>query len=189
MAPRILVLNGATRAGGNTDALVDNLIEGMKSVGLDSQLVTLRDVKINNCVGCCQCLRESTCQFDDDMTQLRSFFVGADLVVFASPIYWCEVTGLLKTFIDRLYFFHHEVNRSLVSGKKALTLTTLGEDDAAYESEVLVEFYRRFLKSLGLTILDMLFFPGLMEKEAIEQRPEYLEQAHKAGRQLLTALE
>ncbi|MFC1911582.1 flavodoxin family protein [Chloroflexota bacterium] len=185
---RILVINGATREDGNTDVIVKKLAEGILTAGLKVRCVTLRELNISDCIGCCQCLRESTCHFQDDMTGLRDAVVAADVLVFASPIYWCEVTALMKTFIDRLYFYHHKANSSLVAGKKALLLTTLGEKDAAYESEVLIEFYKRCLRSLGITILDMLFFPELMEKEDIEQRPDYLEIALNTGKKIAASV-
>jgi len=185
---RILVINGATREDGNTDVIVKKLAEGIQTAGLNVKCATLRTLKISDCIGCCQCLRESTCHFQDDMTKLRDDVVDADVLVFASPIYWCEVTALMKTFIDRLYFYHHKVNSPLVAGKKALILTTLGEKDAAYESEVLIEFYKRCLCSLGITILDKLFFPELMEKRDIQQRPDYLEIALNTGKNITALL-
>ena len=186
MSAKIVIINGATREGGNTDTLLSRFCEGMKSSSLQVKDIRLRDLEISNCIGCCQCLKEKTCNFDDDMTTLRESLIAADVIVFASPIYWCEVTGLMKTFVDRLYFFHHQVNRDMISGKKALVLTTLGEKEAGYESEVLVEFYRRFLGSLGIDIIDMLFFADLMEKDAALARLDYLERAYTAGKRLTT---
>ena len=184
----VLVINGATRENGNTDVIISKLVEGIRIAGLNVKCATLRALKISDCIGCCQCLRESTCHFQDDMTGLRDAVVDADVLVFASPIYWCEVTALMKKFIDRLYFYHHKGNSSLVAGKKALILTTLGEKDIAYESEVLIEFYKRCMRSLDVIILDMLFFPELMEKEAIEQRPDYLEIALNTGKNMMALL-
>jgi multimeric flavodoxin WrbA len=110
--------------------------------------------------------------------------VKSDLLVFASPNYWCEITGLMKMFIDRLYFFHHKENSELIAGKKAIIITTLGEKDADYECQILVEFYKRCTRSLGIEVIDWLFFPALMEKQAIDAKPEYLNQAFAAGKAL-----
>jgi multimeric flavodoxin WrbA len=181
---RVLVLNGSTRESGNTDALIASFLDGVNKGGLNVQTAVLRELTIDNCVGCCQCRREGTCHFMDDMTHLRGMIMKSDVLVFASPNYWCEVTGLMKTFIDRLYFFHHKENNHLIAGKKAIIITTLGEKDADYECQVLVEFYRRCMNSLGIEILDWLFFSDLMEKEAIKKKPAYLKKAFEAGRTL-----
>jgi multimeric flavodoxin WrbA len=186
MSGKVFIINGATREGGNTDTLLSKFCQGMKDSGREVNDVRLRDLEISDCVGCCQCLKEKTCHFEDDMTDLRQSLIATNVIVFASPIYWCEVTGLMKTFIDRLYFFHHQVNRDMISGKKALIFTTLGEKEAGYESEVLVEFYRRFLGSLDIEIIEMLFFADLMEKDAVTARPDYLERAYTTGKRLST---
>ncbi len=185
MVNSILVINGTPREGRNTDTIIDKLIEGAESVDKNIQYFKLRDLIIHNCIGCCTCKRESRCHFQDDMTQIRQFIEKSDLMIFASPIYWCEITGLLKTFMDRLYFYHHPENSDLIAEKKAIIITTMGEkENIEYESQLLVEFYRRAFKSLKVEILDMLFFSDLMEKEDVLKKPEYLEQAYNISKNL-----
>lgn len=184
MNEEILAINGATRECGNTDAIVKKFVGGVQAAGLDVQSATLRELNISDCIGCCKCLKESNCNFRDDMTHLRDAIVKSEILVFASPLYFCEVTGLMKNFLDRLYFFYHDVNKHLVSGKRALIITTLGEKETDYETVVLEEFYKRFLRTLDLTLLDMVYFADLMEKDAINQKPEYLERIFNIGKNL-----
>lgn len=181
---RVLVLNGSTRANGNTDAILASFIEGVNAGGLSVGSVVLRERMINDCIGCCQCQRERICHFEDDMTELRDMMIKSDVLVFASPNYWCEITGLMKMFIDRLYFFHHKENSQLIAGKKAVIITTLGEKDADYECRVLVEFYKRCTRSLGVEVIDWLFFNDLMDKEAIRKKPVHLKRVFEAGKKL-----
>jgi multimeric flavodoxin WrbA len=188
MNRRILVINGSTRENSNTDAILKSFMKGITESGLNVREAVLRDLTISNCIGCCKCKEEKKCNFQDDMDELREMVIKSDVLVFASPIYWCEITGLMKTFIDRFYFFHHEENKHLVAGKKALIITTLGEKEAEYESRLLVEFYRRCMHSLGIEIMDFLFYAGLMEKDAIASRPEYLKAAQCAGKGLDSAI-
>ncbi|UCD94434.1 MAG: flavodoxin family protein, partial [Candidatus Zixiibacteriota bacterium] len=92
MSGKVLIINGATREGGNTDTLLAKFREGMKGSGREVNEARLRDLEISNCIGCCQCLKEKSCHFEDDMTNLRKSLIATDVIVFASPIYWCEVT-------------------------------------------------------------------------------------------------
>jgi multimeric flavodoxin WrbA len=188
LTKRVLVFNGSIREHGNTDTLVGAFMEGVNAGGLGVRTAMLRELTLYDCIGCCQCQREGTCHLEDDMTHLRDMILKSDVLVFASPNYWCEVTGLMKTFIDRLYFFHHKENRHLIAGKKAVIITTLGEKDADYECQVLVDFYKRCMHSLGIDIINWLFFADLMEKEAIKKKPAYMEQAFEAGRALATSV-
>ncbi len=181
---RVLVLNGSLREKGNTDAIISSFTDGVNAAGMNVHVAVLRELKIHGCIGCCQCQREQTCSHADDMTHLRDMIMKSDVLVFASPNYWCEVTGLMKTFIDRLYFFHHKENNHLIAGKKAVIITTLGEKDADYENQVLIEFYKRCMHSLSIDIINWLFFADLMDKEAIKSKPAYLKQSYEAGRAL-----
>ncbi|OGU58572.1 MAG: hypothetical protein A2V66_14965 [Ignavibacteria bacterium RBG_13_36_8] len=189
MGKIILVFNGSAREKGNTDSVVAKFIEGAKSSDLEVHNFMLRDLSIGNCKGCYKCKSESVCDLNDDMTKIREGIEKSDVLVFASPVYWCEVTGLMKTFIDRLYFYHHPNTAELIAGKKAVVLTTLGESsNIDYETEILIEFYRRAFKSLKIDLIKHLVFSGLMEAEAIQNRPEYLQQSFSFGKNLINIL-
>ena len=119
------------------------------------------------------------------MNILRREIEDSGLLILASPNYWCGVTGLMKTFIDRLYFYHHPVNSALIAGKKSVVLVTQGvETHIEYESSLIFEFFRRAMKSLQMELLDTVIFPGLMEKDDAASRSEYLQQAYDLGRRL-----
>jgi multimeric flavodoxin WrbA len=158
MNESILIINGASRINGNTDILVGKIIDGANSVGLKPASMELRNKNISNCIGCYQCFKESKCSFQDDMTEIRNQISEAELIILASPLYWCGVTGLMKTFLDRLFFYYHPQNKGLISGKKAIIVTPMNQKNVDFESEVLVEFYNRLLNCLGVKIIDMFFW-------------------------------
>ena len=186
MSESILIINGATRKNGNTDVIVSRIIEGAKSNNFKPTIIELRNKNISNCIGCYTCLEESKCFFDDDMTEIRNTMNNAALIMFASPLYWCSVTGLMKTFLDRLFFYYHSQNRDLIAGKNAVIITPMNQKDVNSESEVLVEFYKRLLNCLGVKIIDMFFFNDIMERGSVLNKPEHLEQAYSIGANLKT---
>lgn len=185
MDESLLIINGATRINGNTDILVERIIVGAKDIGLNPVLIELRKKRISNCIGCYQCLKESKCSFQDDMTEIRNQINKAELIILASPLYWCGVTGLMKTFIDRLFFYYHPQNKPLIAGKKAIIVTPMNQSDVDFESQVLVEFYKRLLNCLGIKIMEMFFFSNIMGKGAVSGKPDYLDQAYKIGTNLV----
>jgi len=185
MASSTLVINGSPRENGNTDSLLQQFIRGAESISAQTTYFNLRDLDIGDCIGCCTCRDESVCKLQDDMTRLRAEIERSDFLVLASPNYWCGITGLMKTFMDRLYFYHHPVNSARIADKKAVVLSTMGEStNIEYESALLVEFFERALRSLGIEIRDILLFPGLMEKEDVLRKPEYLERVFSLGRSI-----
>lgn len=189
MDDSVLIINGATRINGNTDILVERIIAGANNAGLNPVLVELRHKRISDCIGCYQCLEQSKCSFHDDMTEIRDNINKAELMILASPLYWCGVTGLMKTFIDRLFFYYHAQNRPLISGKKAIIVTPMNQKDVDFESEILVEFYRRLLDCIGVRIMEMFFFSGIMGKGAVSGNLEYLDRAYKIGTNLIKYIE
>ena len=181
----VLIINGAARINGNTDLIIGRIIAGARYANVNPALITLRNKRISNCIGCYQCLKTSECSFDDDMTEIRALVEDAKFMVLASPLYWCGVTGLMKTFIDRLFFYYHPHTRPLISGKRAMILTPMNQKDVEFESQVLVEFYKRLLGCLNVEIVDMVFFSDIMEKGAVLGRPDYLDQAYRIGVSLM----
>lgn len=85
----------------------------------------LKDYHIEDCRGCDQCFRkgEKFCPCRDDLEILKEKLLAADGIIFASPVYACQITGSLKRVIDRLSYLFH---RQELVGKPALTVVTTG---------------------------------------------------------------
>ena len=102
----IVVLDGGPRNAklSKTTLMVDSFIEGAKHAGANVETFKLKNYEINHCTGCYTCWTKTPgeCIFKDDMTMLRKKYREADLVVFASPLYIFNVTGIMKDFMDRL---------------------------------------------------------------------------------------
>ena len=105
MNKKIIILNGAARKNGNTVGLVEAFEDGAKSAGNQVKTFYLDGMEIHSCKGCLRAGRDSKspCSQKDDMDQIYAEFEDADVVVFASPVYFWTITGILKTVADRLY--------------------------------------------------------------------------------------
>lgn len=84
--------------------MVHHFIRGAKEAGASIQYFKLKKYNFKECIGCYNCWTKNPgeCIHKDDMTVLRQKYRNADLVVFASPLYIFNVTGIMKTFMDRL---------------------------------------------------------------------------------------
>ena len=102
----IVVLSGSPRKGANTDTMVEAFAETAREGGHTVDVVRVASKKIAGCLGCQHCFtHEGTCVQKDDMADVIESLKGADMVVFASPIYWFDITAQEKAAIDRLYAF------------------------------------------------------------------------------------
>jgi multimeric flavodoxin WrbA len=102
---RIVVFNGSPRMEkGNTHVMVEEFLKGAKEAGAEVENVFLFKKKVRYCLGCFDCWLKTPgkCVQKDDMEGLLSLFVDADLIVFATPLYVDNVTGIMKTFMDRI---------------------------------------------------------------------------------------
>ncbi len=103
---KIMVFDGGPRTSkfSKTKFMVDNFLDGARKAGAEVEYFKLKDHNIRHCSGCYTCWTKTPgeCVYNDDMTLLRKKYLEADLVVFASPLYIFNVTGILKDFMDRL---------------------------------------------------------------------------------------
>ena len=100
----IVILSGSPRKGGNTEKLAAAFKEGAESVGNSVTVFGITTMKIEGCIGCEFCLNNpGKCTHKDDMPKILDALYKADVVVWASPVYYFSVTAQLKAVIDRTY--------------------------------------------------------------------------------------
>ena len=101
---KILVLNGSPTPNGNTIALVNAFKEGAESKGHDVNVINVAHKKVNGCMACNFCKRSNgQCVQKDDMQEIYPLLQDADMIVFASPIYYFTMSAQLQSVIHRFY--------------------------------------------------------------------------------------
>ncbi len=108
---KITVINSSFRKNGNTDHLAANFIKGAKENGDEVNLINLKDIRLNFCHGCLACEKLKKCVQNDDINSLLDDIQNSDILVFASPIYYYEMSGQLKTFLDRMNPLYYRENK------------------------------------------------------------------------------
>ena len=101
MNKEILVISTSPRSGGNSDTLAEEWIRGAREAGNHVEKVTLYDKTIGFCRGCLTCQSTQHCVIQDDAGTIVQRMEKADVLVFATPIYFYAVCGQLKTLLDR----------------------------------------------------------------------------------------
>jgi multimeric flavodoxin WrbA len=134
---KILAICGSPRKG-NTEFMLRKLLEGTENN--DKELILLRNLNIKPCNGCDICYNEGkSCPIDDDMKGLYEKLLKADIIVFGSPNYFKNVSGLMKNFIDRTNAL---VEPPKLKNKKAGIVCVGGQDinNIIFCEKVLKEF-------------------------------------------------
>lgn len=122
---KIVIVNSTLRKGGNSEILANKFEEGAKAAGHSVTLYNIRDLDLKFCIGCLSCGSTHKCVIKDSMNDLYETFQNADIVVFASPVYYYSVCGQLKTFLDRLNPLYSRNNKF----KEVYLLSTSAEAD------------------------------------------------------------
>ncbi|MFX1391065.1 MAG: flavodoxin family protein [Promethearchaeota archaeon] len=102
---KVIVLHGSPRKNGNSDTLVEYFIKGLKEAKeIEVEHFFTNDLKIKPCQGCLSCANSinHNCAIKDDMEQIYFAYNNADIIIFATPMYWGYMTAQLKTVIDRM---------------------------------------------------------------------------------------
>ncbi len=154
---KVLALNSGPRpdAQSYTVMMLNPLIEGMREAGADVEVINLREKKIRNCIGCFTCWTKTPgkCLHKDDMThELFPKFLAADLVIYATPLYFHTINAAMAAFMERtlpaaLPFFeegedgktYHPTRHKVPA---SVLLTVCGFPEAS-EFDAMLEFFSR----------------------------------------------
>ncbi len=181
---KITAFLGSPRPQGNTDILASRILDGAESVGIETEVVAIRKLKIKPCNGCEKCWQKGRpCVFDDDMTSQYEKIAASDFLLFATPVYWYAPTAIMKAFIDRLVVFNRPEGRPLIKGKEAI-LVVAYEEEGTKAAEPLLRMFEMSFDYLGVNLIDRLVVSGVGPKGAVLDKHDILERAYSIGRSL-----
>ncbi|HUI45205.1 MAG TPA: flavodoxin family protein [Nitrospirota bacterium] len=104
MAKKVLIVSASPRKGGNSDLLCDQFMQGAIEAENRVEKIFLRDKRINHCMACGACQGNGgKCVQKDDMAEVLDKMMAADVIVMATPVYFYNMNGQMKTLIDRTY--------------------------------------------------------------------------------------
>lgn len=120
-----MAFNGSPRQKWNTATMLENAVEGAASRGAETSLVHLYELDYKGCISCFACKKREgesygSCAVQDDLTSIYAEIREADVIILGSPIYFGDVTGEMRSFMERLlfpYLVYDSTPGSLFPGK------------------------------------------------------------------------
>ncbi|UCC44413.1 MAG: flavodoxin family protein [Candidatus Zixiibacteriota bacterium] len=174
---RVLGVVGSPRRGGNTDLLVDKVLEGTVRAGAKASKIHLGKLKIAPCRACLGCRRTGRCVVKDDMQGVLDHLDANSIWVLGTPVYFWGPTGWFKAFMDRFYGAREHID---FSTKSAINVVPF-ENDSEGMAEHTVGMLHNALKYLKVSILADVVVPGVNHKGDVRAHPEKLQDAYRAG--------
>jgi len=177
---KVLVITTSLRPRSNSDRLAEELIRGAAEAGHEVEHISLKDKTIGFCKGCFACQKTQRCVIRDDAVEIAEKVKNAHTLVFASPIYYYEMSGQMKTLLDRLNPLFPSDYRF-----RNIYMLSVAAEDKSYVPEKAVSGLQGWVDCFEKAeLVDTLFCGGINDAGEAEQHKAKLEEAYEFGRQL-----
>lgn len=174
---KVLIISASPRRNGNSNTLCQQFATGAQESGNAVEQVFLTDQDIGYCRGCGVCNTTHVCVQKDDMAKMLEKLIAADVIVFATPVYFYSMDGQLKTFIDRTVPRYTEIRN------KEFYFILTAADTEKKNLERTVEAIRGFTEDCldGTKECGILYGVGAWKVGEIKETPAY-EEAYLMGK-------
>ncbi len=182
MSKNIVILNGSPRKKGNTSALVQAFTEGAENAGHTVTEFFLNTMKIHGCKGCFggHSSRECPCVQKDDMDNIYPAVKKCDVIILATPLYYWNMSGQLRTAIDRLFALEEGEGNLLRGHDRACALLMAAE---GHDFEDVLAYFDHLMQHLRWENLGHVLAGGNGDVGDINGKPE-IQKAYELGKSI-----
>lgn len=175
---KVLAIFGSPRTNGNSALLTEAFLDEYQKREPEARIVSkkLQGMRIQACTGCGMCKRIGNgCVLKDDMNILYPLVRGADILIYATPVYWWGISGQLKIFMDRL----HALDHAVFAGKRLVVITTGSDETTGIQYQLIQRQFQEICEYLSMG------FVGYLPISADDEHPAATNlQALQAARSL-----
>ncbi len=176
---KIVVLEGSPNQHGSSNLLADCFKQGAEEAGHSVEVIDAAHAGIHPCTGCIHCGYEGPCSQKDEMDAIRPKILGADMMVFVTPLYYYGMSAQLKILIDRFCAFNSSIQHKHM--KSALLSAAWNSDSWTFEA--LESHYRTLVRYLNLQDMGMVLGKGC-GSPSMTKHSAYTQCAYELGNRL-----
>lgn len=176
---KIVVLQGSPNVNGSTAILAEEFARGARDAGHEVARIDVDRADVAPCTGCVRCGYEGPCIQHDDMDDIRRQILSADMVVFATPLYYYGMSAQLKIVIDRFCSSNSSITRRHL--KCALLAVAWNSDGWTFDA--LEAHYRTLVRYLDMRDCGMILGRGC-GIPGMTRRTSYPQNVYELGRSL-----
>ncbi|NIQ39627.1 MAG: flavodoxin family protein [Proteobacteria bacterium] len=190
----ILAIYGSPRRKGNTARLLDRAVEGALDAGAKVEKVVLRDLTMSPCLEIYGCKKTGRCVIKDDFETIYDQLMACSGLMLASPIFFYSVSATTKILMDRCQslwvrkYWIDKVPYGEWTPKRKGLFIAVGATKGKRLFEGTLLTVRYFFDVLDAELWKTLLYRGLDFEGDVLKHPEYLREAHEAGKELVEAL-
>ena len=177
---KVIVFTASLRAKSNSDILGERLIAGARDAGHEVEHISLKGKKLGFCIGCLSCQKTHKCVIKDDAVDIAEKVRNADTLVFVTPIYYYEMSGQMKTLLDRMNPLYSSDYRF-----RNVYMLSVAADDAETTPDKAVSGLQGWIDCFEKAELaGSIFFGGINDAGEAACRTDELERAYEFGKGL-----
>lgn len=176
----ILVISTSLRPRSNSDILTERLVAGARDADHQVEEISLKGKELKYCIGCLACQKTQRCVQKDDALWIADKMKDADTLVFSTPIYYYEMSGQMKTLLDRMNPLYSSDYRF-----RRVYMLSVAAEDETYTPEKAVSGLEGWVDCFEKAKLcGSLFVGGLNGPGEASANAEALEKAYQFGKNL-----
>ena len=176
----ILVISTSLRPRSNSDILMERLVAGARDAGHQVEEISLKGKELKYCIGCLACQKTQRCVQKDDALWIADKMKDADTLVFSTPIYYYEMSGQMKTLLERMNPLYSSDYRF-----RRVYMLSVAAEDETYTPEKAVSGLEGWVDCFEKAKLcGSLFVGGLNGPGEASANAEALEKAYQFGKNL-----
>jgi multimeric flavodoxin WrbA len=186
---KVVAINGSARKKGNSATLINRFLDRAKALGHETEKCHLNDYNPRGCQACMACKAEGAvmCVIEDGLKALYESMMTADVVVFATPVYFGAASAQFKAFIDRHFgFMDAEYNVRFPAGKKGLFIVAQGAPDEKLFKDVFEKCEGWMKGSFGYEELRLVRVLGTRGPDEATERAELLDEIDRHATEMLS---
>jgi multimeric flavodoxin WrbA len=187
---KVVSVIGSPRENGNSATIAKHFCQTAEKLGAEVKTYVLNKLQYQGCQGCMLCKTKlDRCALKDDLTEVLEAIRETDVLVVSSPVYYWDVSGQLKTFIDRTFsylvpdFITNPVKSRLQPGKKLVFILTQNNPDPKSFPDIFPKF-DYFFKAYGFSETHLIRAFDVREPGEVEKQEEVMKFAEETAEKL-----
>lgn len=177
----ILALIGSPRKNSNCENIVDEIAKGAMENGHTVTKYIIQNLDVAPCSGCESCRQGKDCIHEDDGKEIIDKLANGASVIFASPIYFGQMSAQAKTIVDRFYSIFNNPNKSFGKDAKAAVVLTHAFP-GSYDSYLKLTIAQPFENNMQMEIVGTLDAGDLKFPGEAKEREDLLKEAYEIGK-------
>ena len=183
----VLGINGSPRIGGNTDILLNKVLDGCRDKGARTEKIMINALKFSPCQECDKLRDDVACVIEDDMQPVFKKFQEADVIILASPIFFGSLSAQTKMMIDRfqcLWRARYILKKDIFQKERKGVFISVEASSKESFFDNAKSIVKNLFAIINVDYQEELFCSGIDQKGDILKYPDILNEAFELGQRI-----